>query len=85
METKQTTVKDILNDVINILNGIKIPMNELEEIGLPVGRAINGIKLCVEAYEKAEEEEAAKKAAASEQTDDGQTLELVVDGNQVEE
>lgn len=59
METKMT-VKDVLKDVMDTLNGISIPVSQLDSIGMPVARAINGIKACVDAMEKAEAEEAAK-------------------------
>lgn len=58
MEPKEMTMKDILKDVLKMLNDIKIPMSEIETIGIPVGRAINGIQICVDAIEKAEQEEA---------------------------
>lgn len=63
METKTMTIKDILEDVLKNLNDMKVPMAELETIGVPVGRAIAGIKVCVEALQKAEEE-AAERALA---------------------
>lgn len=64
MEPKEMTMKDILKDVLKMLNDIKIPMSEIETIGIPVGRAINGIQICVNAIEKAEQEEAQKAQEA---------------------
>lgn len=46
----QTTVKDILIDVNKLLNGINIPVAQVESIGIPVARAINGIQLCIDAF-----------------------------------
>ena len=81
METKMTA-KDILKDVLNILSGIKVPMTEIETIGIPVGRAINGIQICVGAMERAEQEEAQKRQEKSdavetgtEETDESETTE----------
>lgn len=62
MDTKMT-VKDVLKDVMDTLNNISIPMSQLDDIGMPIARAINGIKACVDAMEKAEAEEAMKNAA----------------------
>lgn len=61
MEPKMT-VKDVLKDVMDTLNNISIPMSQIDDIGMPIARAINGIKICVEAMEKAETEEAMKNA-----------------------
>ena len=57
METKQMTVKEILIDVINKLGNIRIPTSEVESIGIPVAQAINGIKMCVDAFTEAEKQE----------------------------
>lgn len=61
MENK-VTVKDVLEEVMETLNGISIPVSQIDDIGLPIARAIGGIKACVDAMEKAETEEAMKKA-----------------------
>lgn len=55
----QMTVKDVLNDVIKLLNGINIPVSMVETVGIPVARAINGINLCINAFD---EQEKAKQA-----------------------
>lgn len=57
----QTTVKDILIDVRNILNGINLPISQVESIGIPVARAISGLNLCIGAFENQEKEQAQKK------------------------
>lgn len=62
------TVNDVIKHVIPVLEGIKVPMTEVEAIGLPVSAVINDLKNCVafmdrveqEAREKAEQEEAEK-------------------------
>lgn len=57
----QTTVKDILIDVRNILNGISVPIAQVEGIGIPVARAINGLNICIGAFEQQEKEQAQKE------------------------
>lgn len=59
MENVMTT-KDVLTDVNEILNKINIPISLVESIGIPVARAINGIKICIDAMDRQEQEEAAK-------------------------
>lgn len=61
------TVLDVLRDVLNTLNGISVPMTQINEIGLPLVRSINNIKMCVEAMEKDEAERAAAAEAANAQ------------------
>ena len=57
---KETTVKEVLIDVSDVLNKINIPISLVESIGIPVARAINGIKICIDAMDRQEKEEAAK-------------------------
>ena len=57
---KQTTVKDVLTEVSDVLNKINIPVSMIEGIGIPIARAINGIKICIDAMDRQEQEEAAK-------------------------
>ena len=63
------TVKDVLIDVQRILSDLKIPVKEIETIGLPVSRAVEGIKLCLDAFNK--EEMAQQKHDMEQQRDDG--------------
>ena len=57
------TVKDVLNDVVETLNGISVPMSQINDIGLPIAKSINNIKACVEAMERAEKDQAEKETA----------------------
>ena len=52
----QTTVKDVLTDVVRILNEINVPVNKINEIGLPIARAIQGINICLDAFNRQEQE-----------------------------
>lgn len=53
MENK-ITVKDVLNKVVKILNDINIPVSQVNSIGIPVSKAVEGINMCLEAFEKQE-------------------------------
>lgn len=66
MENKMT-VKDILIDVNKLLNEINIPVAQVESIGIPVARAINGIQLCIDAINM---QEAQKEKTQSEVAED---------------
>lgn len=74
MEPKMT-VKDVLKDVMDTLNGISIPVSQIDDIGMPVARAINGIKACVDAMEKAEAEAVAKAMAETPAEEEGSVTE----------
>ncbi len=71
MENNQMTVKEVLIDVNRVLAGIKIPVTEVENIGIPVSRAISGIQLCINAFMKEEmaQKETEKDQAASKDDD----------------
>ena len=51
------TVKEVLEDVIKTLSNIKVPMSEIDAIGIPIARSINGIKACINAIDNQEESE----------------------------
>lgn len=56
-ETKKTvTVKEILTDVCKLLGNIDVPASKIEQIGIPIARAINGIEMCLDAMEREEKE-----------------------------
>ena len=58
----EITVLDVLKDVLNTLNSISIPMPQINDIGLPIARSINSIKVCIDAMEKADAARAATQA-----------------------
>lgn len=62
METNErtVTVEDVLADVRRILGDIDVPVQKLEQIGMPISKAINGIDLCLEAFQR-EREASAKE------------------------
>ena len=51
----QTTVKDVLTDVVRTLNEINVPVSKINEIGIPIAMAIHGIELCLDAFRQSEE------------------------------
>lgn len=55
MEEKMT-VEQLLGVTVNLLNGINIPAGLIEQIGIPVSRAINYLQLCIDAMRKKPEE-----------------------------
>lgn len=68
--TQKTTVMDVLVDVCQMLKDIKIPISEVEGIGIPVARAINGIQLCIETFKI----EAEKQQKPAEENGDNVTV-----------
>ena len=71
------TVNEVIKHIIPVLEGIKVPMTEVETIGVPVSAVITDLKHCVafmdkveqEAREKAEQEAAEAENAAHEEAD----------------
>lgn len=78
METTMT-VKEVLMDVQKVLEDVEIKggmdfATMVDKVGIPIARAINGIKICVDAIDKQEKADAAKQ----EQKDNAEpVLELV--------
>lgn len=76
------TVNEVIKHIIPVLEGIKVPMTEVEAIGIPVSNVIRDLKQCVafmdsveqEAREKAEQE-AARAAAEQEETEEARNEE----------
>lgn len=61
------TVNDVIKHAIPILEGIRVPMAEIETIGAPVAGVIRDLKQCVVFMDSVEAEQAAKRAAAEEE------------------
>lgn len=55
MENKGMTVQEVVEQVISELGGINVPVNQLESIGIPIARAISGLKVCVDAWKQSEQ------------------------------
>ena len=67
------TVKEIVEIVIRDLGNINVPVNMLDGVGMPIARAIQGLQMCVNAWN----EEDAKQAAKAQDEDDDVKLEIV--------
>jgi hypothetical protein len=55
---RQMTVRDVLSEIDRQLSDLKIPAPEIESIGVVISRAISGIRICIEAMDKADAEAA---------------------------
>lgn len=71
------TVNEVIKHIIPVLEGIKVPMTEVETIGIPVSNVISDLKQCVAFMDSVEEQaareeaeqEAARAAAEKEETE----------------
>ena len=71
------TVNEVIKHIIPVLEGIKVPMAEVETIGIPVSNVISDLKQCVAFMDSVEEQaareeaeqEAARAAAEQEETE----------------
>ena len=61
METRMT-VQEALEETVRMLEGVKVPISQMEEIGFPVARAVSNIKLCLEAMTQQQEANKAEEA-----------------------
>lgn len=74
-ENKELTVRDVLKDVIDILGGIMVPVKEVNNIGMPIARAINGIQMCLDSFDRAEAEQNAQAEDEPAQAEEEQVKE----------
>lgn len=63
------TVNDVIKHVILVLEGVRVPMAEIETIGAPVAGVIGDLKKCVAFMDQVEQEQAARKAAEAEEAE----------------
>ena len=61
------TVNEVIKHIIPVLEGIRVPMAEIETIGAPVAGVIRDLKQCVAFMDHVEQEQAARKAAEAEE------------------
>lgn len=59
---EEKTVLEVLKETVAMLGNLRIPMSEMENIGFPIGRSINNIRLCVDAIERNEAQNKQKEA-----------------------
>lgn len=60
------TVNEVIKHIIPVLEGIKVPMTEVETIGIPVSNVISDLKQCVTFMDSVEQEAAREKAEQEE-------------------
>ena len=62
------SIREVLELVINDLNGINVPVGLMEQIGLPINQSIGNLKACVEAINRDEKkpQEEAKESSGDE-------------------
>ncbi len=53
---KQMTVREVLGATIAILENVKVPVSQIEETGTPIRMAMNNLRICIDAMDKATEE-----------------------------
>ena len=56
------TVKDAVNQSIEILNGIMVPVGMKEMIADPIAAVVNILHGCIDAFVRADEEQKAREA-----------------------
>jgi len=70
---RQLTVREVVEETIKILEKINVPVSLIQDIGLPITRAIGNLNACCEAWTQEEiekdhrqrQEEADEKQAAN--------------------
>lgn len=62
------SIREVLELVINDLNGINVPVGLMEQIGLPINQSIGNLKACVEAINRDDKkpQEEAKESSGDE-------------------
>ena len=63
----QMTIDQVLKITVETLEGLKVPVSLIDEISIPVKRAIVNIRMCIEAVEASRAE--AERKQAEEQED----------------
>lgn len=51
-ENKEITIEQLLRITVQQLNGIAVPIAQIDTVGLPIRQAINNINICLNAFEK---------------------------------
>ena len=64
----QMTIDQVLKITVETLEGLKVPVSLIDEISIPVARAISNIRMCIEAVEASRAEAESKQ---TEEQEDG--------------
>lgn len=75
---KTKTVREVLEEVVEMLNEIKVPMSEIDAIGIPIARSINGINACLGAM-------ATNEQRPAEEVMEEPGIELISDPSSIQE
>ena len=67
MDNKMT-IDQVLKITVETLEGLKVPVSLIDEISIPVARAISNIRMCIEAVEASRAEAENKQ---TEEQEDG--------------
>lgn len=62
-ENKEITIEQLLRITAQQLNGIAVPIAQMDTIGLPIRQAINNLNICLNAFEKAEQQKAQQETS----------------------
>lgn len=54
MEENKMTIRQVLEITVGLLEGIEVPMKQMEKIGQPVMNAIHNLQMCIQASAMAE-------------------------------
>ena len=57
MEQEQMTIEKVIRMVVQDLEAISIPMSMIETVGMPLGRSIRNLKVCISAIEQGKQQE----------------------------
>ena len=68
----QMTIDQVLRITINEMEGLKVPVGLMDEIGIPIARAISNIRLCIQAVEASREQQAQNENAAEDTAQDNE-------------
>lgn len=62
----QMTIDQVLKITVETLEGVKVPVKLIDDIGIPVARAIGNIRMCIKAVEDSRAEAENKQAEEQE-------------------
>ena len=62
----QMTIDQVLKITVETLEGVKVPVKLMDDIGIPVARAISNIRMCIQAVEASRAEAENKQAEEQE-------------------
>lgn len=62
----QMTIDQVLKITVETLEGLKVPVSLIDEISIPVARAIGNIRMCIKAVEASRAEAESKQAEEQE-------------------